>query len=91
MEQTNLGHAEVMDHPLELWLKKVVVSGFGMVVEVYQSDGNPSGNRTLHRCGILNQKVGSLSLVDDDLQLQVGFLYSIWVLVSVALVPGVAA
>jgi len=34
--QTNLGHAEVMGHPWELW-PKVVVSDFGVVVEVYQS------------------------------------------------------
>ena len=42
---------------------------FVSVEEVYQSDGNLSGNQTLHRCGILDQEVGSLSLVDDDLQL----------------------
>ena len=72
----NLGHAEVTDQLLELWSKKVVVSDFSMV-EAYQSDGNQSDNQTLHRCGILDRKVGSLSLVDDDLQLQVGFLYSI--------------
>ena len=66
-----------MGHPLELSSKKVVVSDFGVVVEVYQSDENPSDNQTLHRCGILDRKVGSLSPVDDDLQLQVEFLYSI--------------
>ena len=77
MGQTNLKHAEVTDHPVELWSKKVVVSDFGMGVEVYQSDGNQSDNQTLHRYGILDWEVGSRSPVDDDLQLQVGFLYSI--------------
>jgi len=53
------------------------VSDFGVVVDVYQSDGNQSDNETLHRCGILDRKIGSLSPMDDDLQLQMGFLYSI--------------
>ena len=79
-----------MDRPLELWLKEVVVSDFG-VVEAYQSDGNQSDNQTLHRRSILDRKVYSSSVVDDDLQLQVVFLYSIWVLVPVDRVPGVAA
>ena len=80
-----------MGHPWGLWSKKVVASDFVVEVEVYQSDANLNDNQTLHRCGILDQEVGSLSLVDDDLQLQVEFLYSIWVLVPVGHVPGVAA
>ena len=91
MEQMNLGHVEVMDHPVELWRKKVVVSDFDVVVGVNQSDGNQNDNQTLHKCNILDQEVCSVILVDDNRQLQVEFLCSIWVLVPVGRVPGVAA
>jgi len=70
--------------------EEVVVSDFVVGVEVYWSDGNQSGDQALHRCDILGREVGYVSPVDDDLQLQVGFLYSIWVLVPVGHVPGVA-
>jgi len=45
------------------------VSDFVVEVEVYQSDENQSDNQSLHRYDILDQEVGSLSPVDDDLQL----------------------
>jgi len=47
------------------------------VVEDHLSDGNQNDNHTLHRCDILDQEVGSASLVDDDQQFQVECLYSI--------------
>ena len=90
MGQTNLEHAEAMGHPWGLWSKKVVVSDFVVVVEVYQSNENLNDNQTLHRYGSLDREVDSLIPVDDSLQLQVGFLYSIWVLVPVGHGPGVA-
>jgi len=89
MGQTNLEHAEAMD-AWGLWSKKVVVSDFVVVVEVYQSNENLNDNQTLHRYGSLDREVDSLIPVDDSLQLQVGFLYSIWVLVPVGHGPGVA-
>jgi len=80
-----------MGHPCGFLSKKVVVSDFVVVVEVYRSDENQSDIPTLHKCDILGQEVGFLGPVDDCLQLQVRFSFSIWVLVPAGHVPGVAA
>jgi len=47
-----------MGHPWGLLLKKVEVSGFIVVMDVYRSDGNQSGNQALHSCDILGREVG---------------------------------
>jgi len=71
----------------------VVVSDFVWVVGVYQSDENQSDIPTLHRCNILSCVVDFLTF--DFLTLwttiQVEFSCSIWALVPVGHVPGVAA
>ena len=40
MARMNLEYGAVMDHSSEFWSREEVGSDFGVVVEVYQSDGN---------------------------------------------------